>query len=188
MSADRGHLLLRLARHAIERALGVDAPLQVDGAWLSEPGATFITLRQGGQLRGCIGSLEARRPLVQDVALNAVAAALRDPRFPPLTAEELPGTEVEVSLLSPMEAIAFSDEEEALAALRPGADGVVLECRGRRGTFLPQVWDDLPDPRQFLRHLKRKAGLAEDFWSPEVRLYRYSVEKWKESSLAESIP
>jgi AmmeMemoRadiSam system protein A len=182
MSAERGAVLLRLARHAIERALGVDAQVKEDAAWLAEPGATFVTLRRGGDLRGCIGSLEARRPLIQDVMFNAMAAALRDPRFPPLTAQELPRTRVEVSLLSPQEPIAFSDEEDALRQLRPGVDGVVLEYQGRRGTFLPQVWGDLPDRRQFLRHLKRKAGLAEDFWSAEIRLSRYTVEKWKEAS------
>jgi len=186
MFAERGRLLLRLARHAIERALGVDEAVQVEAAWLAEPGATFVTLRQNGRLRGCIGSLEARRPLIQDVAFNAVAAALRDPRFDPLTAAELPDTEVEVSLLSPMEPISFGDEEDAIRQLRPGADGVVLECRGRRGTFLPQVWDDLPDPRRFLRQLKRKTGLAEDFWSQEVRLHRYTVAKWKESDVKEA--
>ena len=184
MSAERGRMLLRLARHAVERALGVDEALHVDEAWLAEPGATFVTLRQNGELRGCIGSLEARRPLIQDVAFNAVAAALRDPRFDPLTAPELPDTEVEVSLLSPMEPIPFGDEEDAIRQLRPGVDGVVLEYGGRRGTFLPQVWEDLPDPRCFLGQLKRKAGLAEDFWSPEVRLHRYTVAKWKESEVA----
>jgi hypothetical protein len=185
MSADRGPVLLRLARHAIERALGVDQALREDAAWLAEPGATFVTLRQGGYLRGCIGSLEARRPLIQDVMVNATAAALRDPRFPPLTADELPRTEVEVSLLSPLEPVPFSDEEDALRRLRPGVDGVVLEYRDRRGTFLPQVWGELPDPRLFLRHLKRKAGLAEDFWSAEIRLLRYTVSKWKDSARKE---
>ncbi|HEX6829311.1 MAG TPA: AmmeMemoRadiSam system protein A, partial [Burkholderiales bacterium] len=153
MSADRGAVLLRLARHAIERALGLDGALHEDAAWLAEPGATFVTLRQGAELRGCIGSLEARQPLKQDVMTNAVAAALRDPRFPPLTTKELPRTELEVSLLSPLERLEFSDEEDALRQLRPGADGVVLECGARRGTFLPQVWSDLPEPRRFLRQL-----------------------------------
>jgi hypothetical protein len=154
--------------------------LQVDAAWLAEPGATFVTLRQGGELRGCVGSLESRRPLMQDVMHNAVAAALGDPRFPPLAAHELPQTEVEVSLLSPLDPIPFTDEADALRELRPGEDGVVLEYQGRRGTFLPQVWGELPEPRRFLGHLKRKAGLPEDFWSAEIRLYRYTVAKWKE--------
>src|SRR5512134_2007587 len=185
MSADRGRLLLRLARHAIERALGVDEALHVEAAWLAEPGATFVTLKQNGRLRGCIGSLEARRAVVQDVAANAVAAALRDPRFAPLTAKELPVTEVEVSLLSPMEPVLFRDEQDVIRRLRPGVDGVVLEYRGQRGTFLPQVWEEMPDPLRFLRQLKRKAGLAEDFWAPEIHLYRYTVAKWKESDVKE---
>jgi AmmeMemoRadiSam system protein A len=181
MSTEKGRFLLRLARHAIERALGADQPMQEDAPWLAKPGATFVTLRQGGQLRGCIGSLEAHRPLIQDVAYNAVAAALRDPRFLPLTPTELPETEVEVSLLSPLEPIRFSDEQDAIRQLRPGVDGVVLEYQGRRGTFLPQVWEDLPDPKRFFAHLKLKAGLSENFWADGVRLYRYTVSKWKES-------
>jgi AmmeMemoRadiSam system protein A len=181
MSTDKGRVLLRMARHAIERALGAEQPMQEDAPWLAEPGATFVTLRQRGQLRGCIGSLEAHRPLIQDVAYNAVAAALRDPRFNPLTLNELPETDVEVSLLSPLEPIRFTDEQDAVRQLRPGLDGVVLEYRGRRGTFLPQVWDDLPDPKGFLAHLKLKAGLTEGFWADSVRLYRYTVSKWKES-------
>lgn len=186
MSTDKGAVLLRLARHAIERALGAGQSDREQAPWLAEPGATFVTLRSHGRLRGCIGSLEAQRPLVQDVSYNAVAAALRDPRFLPLTSEELPETELEVSLLSPLEPIRFLDEADALRQLRPGLDGVVLEYQGRRGTFLPQVWDELPDPRRFLRQLRRKAGLAEDFWSPEIRLYRYTVAKWKESDVKEA--
>lgn len=185
MSADRGPVLLRLARRAIEHALGLESAVTHEAAWLAEPGATFVTLRQDGALRGCIGSLEARRPLLQDVMSNAVASALRDPRFPPLTADELARTRVEVSLLSPVEPLTFSDEEDALRQLRPGVDGVVLEYRGHRGTFLPQVWSELPDPRRFLQQLKRKAGLPEDFWSPEIRLARYTVEKWKEATPAQ---
>lgn len=186
MSTDKGPVLLRLARNAIERALGVDQPAREDAPWLAEPGATFVTLRQNGQLRGCIGSLEAHRSLVQDVVSNAVAAALRDPRFLPLTAEELGETEVEVSLLSALEPIRFSGEPDALRQLRPGVDGIVLEYNGRRGTFLPQVWEDLPEPRRFLGQLKRKAGFAENFWSDGIRLYRYTVSKWTESDYREA--
>jgi len=186
MSAERGALLLRIARQAIEGALGRDPAEVEDPPWLNAPGASFVTLRQGGELRGCIGTLDARRPLAEDVAANAVNAAFRDPRFLPLRESELDATEVEVSVLSPPEPLAFSDEEDALAQLRPGMDGVVLEYRGRGGTFLPQVWDDLPDRRDFLRHLKRKAGLPEDFWSPELRLHRYTVAKYRESDYEEA--
>lgn len=186
MSAEPGALLLRIARQAIASALGRDPAGVEDPPWLNAPGASFVTLRQRGELRGCIGTLEARRTLAEDVAANAVNAAFRDPRFAPLLESELDSTELEVSVLSPMEPLAFHDEEDALARLRPGEDGVVLEYRGQRGTFLPQVWDDLPDARRFLAHLKRKAGLPENFWSPELRLYRYTVAKYRESDYSEA--
>ena len=176
-----GFVLLSLARSAIARQFGINNMVVCNFPQLSEPGATFVTLTQNGTLRGCIGSLEAQRPLAQDVQENAVAAAFRDPRFPPLTKDELAITQVEVSLLSPMQAMSFSSEQDALAQMRPGIDGVVLQYRQQRGTFLPQVWEQLPQPQQFMSHLKRKAGLAEDFWSDEIRLARYTVTKWKES-------
>lgn len=148
---------------------------------LAAPGATFVTLTQHGQLRGCIGSLEAYRPLELDVRANVLAAALRDPRFQPLSAHELPRTRIEVSLLTAPEPMQFQNEADAERQLRPGIDGVILECNGRRGTFLPQVWEQLPEVRQFMSHLKQKAGLPADYWSPEVRLQRYQVRKWKEA-------
>ena len=126
---------------------------------LAEPAATFVTLTQQGQLRGCIGSLEAYRPLATDVAENAVAAAFRDPRFPPLNSGELARTRVEVSLLTPAQAMSFSSEADALAQLRPEIDGVIFSASGRRSTFLPQVWEQLPDPSVFMARLKQKAGL-----------------------------
>jgi AmmeMemoRadiSam system protein A len=148
--------------------------------WLEHPGASFVTLTKGGDLRGCIGSLEAHRPLAEDVRANAVAAAFRDPRFMPLSREEFGDIRVEVSLLSPTEPLAAGSEAEALAALRPGVDGVVFEYAHHRSTFLPQVWEQLPQPAEFLAHLKRKAGLPQDFWAADVRLSRYTVSKWKE--------
>lgn len=181
MSADAlGRQLLALARNAIEHRLrGIPEAAAADPA-LAAPGAVFVTLTQGGELRGCIGSLEAWRPLAEDVRENACAAAFRDPRFPPLAADELPRTRVEVSLLTPAEPVAFADEADALRQLRPGKDGIVFECGGRRATFLPQVWEQLPEPARFLGQLKRKAGLPGDFWSDDVRLSRYRVDKWKE--------
>lgn len=182
MSTDPlGRKLLSLARAAIAAQFGQTAPPTDD----SEPalharGATFVTLTQQGRLRGCIGSLEAWRPLAEDVRENARAAAFRDPRFPPLTAAELPATRVEVSLLTPASPLQFSSETEALEKLQPGVDGVILECAGRRATFLPQVWEQLPEPHQFMAHLKQKAGLPPDFWDPGVKLFIYGVEKWKE--------
>lgn len=187
-AARQGRLLLGYARRAIELALGVVRPgggAELDDAaaepWLRAPGATFVTLQRGGRLRGCIGSVLARRPLLEDVHANARAAALSDPRFPPLAAGELPGTTIEVSLLSPSIPLPAATEEEALANLRPGIDGLILEHSGdAQATFLPQVWEALPVPRDFLAHLKRKAGLPADFWSDAIRLRRYTVRKWSE--------
>lgn len=181
MSTDaRGPILLAIARAAISSALG--KPLQTDesAAWLQEPGATFVTLTQSGELRGCIGSLEAHRSLLTDVKENALNAAFRDSRFAPLSAEELDTTQVEVSLLSPCKPMYFTCEQDALAQLRPNIDGVVLEYGHYRSTFLPQVWEQLPDPAEFMAHLKYKAGLAPSFWADGVKLSCYSVCKWKE--------
>jgi AmmeMemoRadiSam system protein A len=183
--AEQGRLLLALARAAIAHKLGLAGadplpPGRPAPDWLGMPGATFVTLTQHGQLRGCIGSLEAHRELLDDVRANAQAAAFGDPRFSPLAAEELARTRVEVSILTPTEPMAFRDEADCLAQLRPGIDGVILEHGWHRATFLPQVWDQLPEPHQFMAHLKRKAGLSADFWAPDLRISRYRVEKFKE--------
>jgi hypothetical protein len=177
---DRGKVLLDIARGAIAEALGAPPRPRPRLDWLDEPGATFVTLTQHGELRGCIGSLQAHRPLGEDVWHNARAAAFDDPRFAPLQEDELDITRCEVSLLNPAEAMTFSDEQDALAQLRPGIDGVIFEYGRYRSTFLPQVWEQLPDPRQFMAHLKRKAGLPENFWDKDVRLSRYTVSKWRE--------
>jgi len=176
-----GDALLGVARNAIGGQFR-QAPLPVPSLpELAKPGASFVTLTQDGKLRGCIGSLEAYRPLATDVAENAVASAFRDPRFAPLNVEEWPRTRVEVSLLTPAEAIDFCDEADALACLRPGIDGLILTHGQRRATFLPQVWETLPDPRHFMAQLKLKAGLPVDFWDRQISLARYGVEKWKEA-------
>ena len=179
-----GQLLLQIARTAISNVLG-QALAQPEPAGqtadvLQASGASFVTLNQQGQLRGCIGSLQAHRPLLADIQANAIAAALHDPRFAPLTLAELDVTDVEVSVLSAMQPLNFDSEEHALAQLRPGVDGVVFEFGRYRSTFLPQVWEQLPNTRQFMAHLKHKAGLAPDFWAAEVRLQRYTVRKFKE--------
>ena len=179
--ADPGPILLALARAAISTALGAPLAVSGEGAWLQTPGACFVTLTQQGELRGCMGTLEARRSLLADVKTNAVAAALRDPRFMPLTLTELSWTRIEISLLSPMQSLQFDNEAQALAQLQPGRDGVVFEFAHYRSTFLPQVWEQLPTVTQFMAHLKHKAGLAPDFWAEGVRLQRYSVRKLKES-------
>jgi len=178
---DLGTCLLTLARHAIASHLGLPSTAADDLPELHAPGAAFVTLTQHGQLRGCIGSLEAWRPLAQDVRENALAAAFRDPRFSPLSASELPFTHVEVSLLTPPTPLSFANEAEALGQLRPGIDGIIFSAGGRRSTFLPQVWEQLPTPALFMAHLKQKAGLPATYWGPDVRLERYTVTQWQES-------
>jgi AmmeMemoRadiSam system protein B/AmmeMemoRadiSam system protein A len=179
---DLGPALLVRARNAIATELGQAIQVEASHPALAQPGATFVTLTQNGQLRGCIGSLEAHRSLDHDVSANAVAAAFRDPRFPPLTAAEFPRTRVEVSLLSAPAPLSFSDEADALRQLQPNVDGIILSSGHRRSTFLPQVWEQLPDPRLFMAHLKQKAGFPPDWWSSDVQLQRYEVQKWKEAT------
>jgi len=177
-----GRTLLEIARNSIEAALGVSKlELLPDEPWLKPAHATFVTLTQNGSLRGCIGSLEAHRPLGEDVRHNARAAAISDPRFPPLTSEELASTRIEVSLLSTPKLLAFADHADLIAQLRPGEDGLILECGEARGTFLPQVWESLPDPEQFVAELKRKAGLSPEVSTAKCRIQRYRVLKWKEN-------
>jgi AmmeMemoRadiSam system protein A len=177
-----GAVLLQAARAEIARALGLEANITFpqDAAWLFALGASFVTLTKAGELRGCIGTLDAHRPLIEDVCKNARAAAFDDPRFAPLRREEFDAVNVEVSLLSAPAPLAVRTEAEALARLRPHIDGVVLQYGRHRATFLPQVWEHLPAPRQFLQQLKRKAGLPVDFWADNLLLSRYAVQKWKE--------
>ncbi|MGH8745286.1 MAG: AmmeMemoRadiSam system protein A, partial [Burkholderiales bacterium] len=184
---EQGRALIGIARGAIERRLGqAEAPPPLDHpAWLAQPGASFVTLTVDGVLRGCIGSLQAHRPLGEDVAANAENAAFRDPRFAPLTPPEWPRVATEVSLLSTPERAEFGDEIDLLGRLRPGVDGVILEHAGRRGTFLPQVWDSLPDPRRFMQELKRKAGLSADTPLAQCKVWRYQVVKWREDDFAD---
>lgn len=176
----QGKILLPIARAAIARELDIQHAAEKDAAWLQELGACFVTLMQYGQLRGCIGSLEPHRALLHDVEANARAAAFCDPRFEPLSALEFDETDIEISLLSPMRPMQFSDEADALAQLRPGIDGIVFEYGSYRSTFLPQVWEQLPTPTEFIAHLKVKARLPANFWASDVRLYRYTVSKFKE--------
>ena len=181
MSIEKGEVLLPIARAAISRALNVAHTADESAPWLAEHGACFVTLTQSGELRGCIGSLQAHRSLLDDVKSNAVSAALRDPRFAPMSAEEFDITTVEVSLLSATQPMVVRDEADALAQLSPGVDGIIFEYGRYRSTFLPQVWESLAQPRDFLAMLRRKAGLPHDFWSEDVKLSRYSVTKWSES-------
>ena len=177
-----GAIMLKIARAAIQaRWCDVGSLLFPRITGLHDLGATFVTLTRNGQLRGCIGRLQASDIVLNDIQRNAVAAAFNDPRFAPLTCDELGGLNIEVSLLSTPEALFVTDEESLVNQLRPGVDGIVLRYRGAQGTFLPQVWQELPEPQQFIKHLKMKAGLSPDFWSEEIQCERYTVEKWKES-------
>jgi AmmeMemoRadiSam system protein A len=172
-------LLLDLAHAAIRRGLDGERPAvrACDyPAALRAPRACFVTLHLDGELRGCIGTLEARRALVENVAEHAHGAAFRDPRFDPLRPSELERLTVHISILSPPEPLTFTTESDLLAQLRPGVDGLVLEDGACRGTFLPAVWEVLPEPAEFLRQLKRKAGLAADHWSDTLRISRYRAE------------
>ena len=175
-------MLLAVARDSIRQGLTVGQPLSVDlndyASELRERRASFVTINLEEQLRGCIGHLQAIQALVQDVAENAFAAAFRDPRFPPLRTEEFPLLAVHISVLSPAEPMTFSSETDLIDQLRPGIDGLILEDGVARGTFLPSVWDSLPDPRDFLAHLKHKAGLPGNHWSPDLKIYRYQTESF----------
>jgi AmmeMemoRadiSam system protein A len=174
----RGERLIAIAREAIERVVEPGELVDPE-AWLLAPGASFVTLRLAGELRGCIGSIDARRPLGDDVARNAHAAAYRDPRFPPVSPAERVAIAIEVSVLSPRVALEAADEVEAAGRLRPGVDGVYLQYGDAGSTFLPQVWESIPDPIDFLAQLRRKAGLPARFWHADLRLWRYCVEKYR---------
>lgn len=174
--------LLDIARQSIGFGLkhGRPAPVTTTdySLPLQESKATFVTLNINNNLRGCIGTLEAYRPLVEDVSQNAYAAAFRDPRFPKLNINEFPQLDIHISVLSKPQPMTFDDEQDLLAQLQPGIDGLVLEEGYHRGTFLPQVWESLPEPNQFLRHLKQKAGLPPDYWSKAITMQRYTVEEF----------
>ena len=173
--------LLALAKASIGYGLASGQPLRPEpaGGALAQPGAVFVTLKRGGQLRGCIGSPMAWRPLMEDVADNAFKAAFQDPRFPPLRPEEWPEVSLSVSLLTPPVAMDFTDEADLLAQLRPGVDGLIIEDGGRRALFLPSVWEQLPDRHQFLDQLKRKAGMAPNHWSPQFAASRFQAVEMK---------
>lgn len=177
-SADK-ETLRRVALDSIRMGLSHGRPLAVEPAdfppRLRAPGAVFVTLEKGGTLRGCIGSHLAERPLVEDVAKNAFAAAFRDPRFPALVEEELEDLEFHISLLTHPERLTVGGREELLTKLRPGLDGLLLEDPPRRSTFLPQVWDALPDPQDFLEELLLKGGFPRDHWSQTLQVSRYTV-------------
>ena len=172
--------LLDVARRSIESGVRTGKPLSVDPGYfppkLQEQRATFVTLRRADALRGCVGALTASRPLVSDVAHSAFAAAFRDARFPALEATELDDLEIHISVLSALEPLPVRDEADLLDQIRPGVDGLVLRDGAHQGTFLPAVWENIPDPSDFLRELKRKAGLPVDSWSERWEVLRYTAE------------
>jgi AmmeMemoRadiSam system protein A len=173
--------LLRLARASIAARLGRAHEAADAAPWLKAQGATFVTLNLDQKLRGCIGSLRAHRALGDDVKANAQAAAFNDPRFKPLTAEEYARVTVEVSLLSGLTPMQFTDQASMLAQLKPGEHGVIFEYGHHRCTYLPQVWEQIPQAEMFMATLKQKAGLPPTFWELGVKIHTYTVAKFKEA-------
>lgn len=171
--------LLDMARASIRHGLQTGKPLAINMAdhtgELTQSRATFVTLERHGQLRGCIGMLQAVRPLAEDVAENAFSAAFRDPRFPALSASEFDDLEIHISVLSSAEPMHFDSEADLLSQIRPNIDGLILQDGMHRGTFLPSVWEQLPDAKQFLQHLKQKAGLPPHYWSDTLSVSRYTT-------------
>jgi AmmeMemoRadiSam system protein A len=182
MNEEQRRLLRDIAHASIRQGLATGKPLQPDlaslPAALADAGACFVTLEIDGELRGCIGSLEARRPLANDVADNAFNAAFRDPRFPPLTDEEFAQIDLHISVLSAPQPMAVRSRAGLLAQLRPGIDGLVLDDGQRRATFLPSVWEQLPRAEDFVAHLLRKGGWPAQHWSAAMRAGRYTTESF----------
>jgi AmmeMemoRadiSam system protein A len=180
ISEEQGAVLLAWARAILREALGGEPAVRPTAPWCEAPGAAFVTLRWAdtGELQGCIGSLEARRALVDDVAENTVAAGTRDRRGQVLTLEDVDALDMELSILSPLEPLSVASEEDALRVIRPNVDGLVLQMGTRRGTFLPSMWPRLPTPREFLTALKEKAGIQRDRWAADTRMWRYVVDKY----------
>ena len=183
MLSDSNRKILKdLAKASIEHGLKVGCPLQIDLGKMADEltvqRATFVTLEKKGQLRGCIGMLEACRPLAEDIAENSYSAAFSDPRFPPLNESELDEISIHLSILSPAEIMSCQSEAELIQQLRPGIDGLILDDGRHRATFLPSVWESLPNPVDFIHHLKMKAGLPENYWSQDLRAYRYTTESF----------
>lgn len=179
LSTEDKELCHQVARESIHYGLehGVKIPVNTHdySPELQKEFATFVTLHKNGALRGCIGALEAYQPLINDVAEHAYAAAFSDPRFPQLEQSEFDQLEIEISVLGKPEAMKFKDEEDLLSQIRPNIDGLILESGYNRGTFLPSVWEQLPDKKDFLNHLKMKAGLPTQWWDDNVKISRYET-------------
>ncbi len=176
-SDDDKNTLKQIARESIEHGLLHKKPLPVDpdkySPLLQSNTATFVTLQLHNHLRGCIGTLQAYQPLVKDVSQHAFDAAFKDPRFTAVNKEEAEQLEIHISILTPAEDIEFTSEDDLLSQLEPGVDGLIIEDGYHRATFLPSVWEQLPDRRQFLEHLKQKAGLSANHWSDSFKAQRY---------------
>lgn len=174
--------LHNIALDSIKSGLYLGMALDVDLTKFDEAlntnRATFVTLQKNGELRGCIGMLEPIRPLAEDVAHNAYAAAFSDPRFPPLAEHELEQLDIHISILGTPEKMVFDSEQNLIDQLRPGVDGLIMQAGHRRGTFLPSVWESLSEPAEFLTHLKLKSGLPENYWSDDIQMQRYTVEEF----------
>ncbi len=172
--------LIKIAKASVEFVTNSNRPLQLNlddyADILKAKRASFVTLNKNNVLRGCIGSLTAHNALIIDIAENAAAAAQRDPRFPTVQIDELGQLDYHISILSKPEIMNFNSEDDLIDQLRPGIDGLILTDGNYRGTFLPSVWESLPQPKEFLSHLKRKAGLSENHWSQTMKLSRYTAE------------
>lgn len=179
LSPDDQQLLLTVARQSIQHGVGLRCSLPVRAAEypvaLREPRAVFVTLCLHGRLRGCIGAMEAVNPLVEAVAQYAHASAYSDERFPPVRKSEINDLAISISVLGPMEPMLVSDEAELLTRVRPGVDGLFLQAGRHHATLLPSVWEDIPDPAEFIKRLKLKAGLRTNEWHPHWRMQRYSA-------------
>lgn len=185
LTLEERSILLKLARRAIEAVVCGEPYPELDlknlSARLKEPGVSFVTLTRSGELRGCIGALEPRVSLAEDVQEHAVAAALQDYRFAPVQPEELSLIEIEISRLTPQKKLEYHQPEDLLKLLRKGIDGVVIRYGMYRATFLPQVWEKLPDPETFLNHLCQKMGAPGNLWRKEkLEIYTYQVEEFRE--------
>ncbi len=187
LTKQQGGVLLRLARQTIEERLGLAttnpvSPQELDDPALQQVQGVFVTLNKQGMLRGCIGSLQGVESIIDGVRRHAVNAALHDQRFPMLTANEVAELRIDISILTPPQNLACTDDEDLIRKLRPQVDGVILSAPGGAGaTFLPQVWEQLPVPEMFLGHLCRKAGLPEDTWrTGELTVQTYQVQHFEE--------
>ncbi len=170
---------LQIAQESIDHGLQHGTAIKISSSDYSDDLqqnlATFVTLHKNGELRGCIGTLEAYQPLINDIAEHAFAAAFNDPRFPALDKNEFEQLDVKISVLGKPEAMTFEDEKDLLQQIRPSIDGLILEHRYNRGTFLPSVWEQLPDKKDFLNHLKIKAGFSAHWWDDAVKISRYET-------------